>query len=68
VIYNLLSMRSLAPPLIALVGLPNIGVGDQIILAAGRNENSQLAPARQNPDEKPHGRLTTFFLVICYSS
>jgi xanthosine utilization system XapX-like protein len=46
VIYNLLSMRSLAPPLIALVGLPNIGVGDQIILAAGRNENSQLAPGK----------------------
>jgi XapX domain-containing protein len=44
VIYNLLSMRSLTPPLIALVRLLGILAGDQIILAAARIEDSQLAP------------------------
>jgi XapX domain-containing protein len=60
IIYSLLSVRSPAPPVVALVGLLGILVGEQIIpVAKHMVEGSHLAAAWHKSQVTPHifGRL-----------
>jgi XapX domain-containing protein len=55
VVYSLLNVRSPAPPVVALVGLLGILVGEQIIpLARHMLEGSQLAAAWRQSNCTPH--------------
>jgi len=55
VIYNLLNVRSPAPPLVALVGLLGIMVGEQIIpVAKHMLDGSNLAAAWRHSHGTPH--------------
>ena len=55
VIYSLLNVRSPAPPVVALVGLLGILVGEQIIPVAKRMvEGSHLATAWRQAQCTPH--------------
>jgi XapX domain-containing protein len=60
IVYSLLNVRSPAPPLVALVGLLGILVGEQVIPVAKRMvEGSHLAAAWHQAQSTPHifGRL-----------
>ena len=60
IVYSLLNVRSPAPPVVALVGLLGILVGEQIIPVAKRMvEGSHLAAAWRQAQCTPHifGRL-----------
>jgi XapX domain-containing protein len=60
IVYSLLNVRSPAPPVVALVGLLGILVGEQIIPVAKRVvEGSHLAAAWRQAQCTPHifGRL-----------
>ena len=55
VVYSLLNVRSPAPPVVALVGLLGILVGEQIIPVARQMlEGSHLAAAWRQSHGKPH--------------
>ena len=55
VVYSLLNVRSPAPPVVALVGLLGILVGEQIILVAKHVvEGSHLAAAWRQAQCTPH--------------
>ena len=55
IVYSLLSVRSPAPPVVALVGLLGILVGEQIIPVAKRMvEGSHLAAAWRQAQCTPH--------------
>jgi len=55
IIYSLLNVRSPAPPVVALVGLLGILVGEQVIPVAKRMvEGSHLAAAWRQAECTPH--------------
>jgi XapX domain-containing protein len=55
IVYSLLNVRSPAPPVVALVGLLGILIGEQIIpLARHMLEGSQLAAAWRQSHGTPH--------------
>jgi XapX domain-containing protein len=55
IVYSMLNVRSPAPPVVALVGLLGILIGEQIIpVARHMLEGSQLAAARRQSQCTPH--------------